>query len=50
MAKPIPRLSPTDIARVLEIAWADPDPLNRLLFSHGLTEGQVIQLMKRELS
>lgn len=50
MAKPVPRLSPTDLARVLEIAWADPDPLNRLLFSHGLTEGQVVQLMKRELS
>jgi len=50
MAKPVPRLSPTDMARVLEIAWADPDPLNRLLFSHGLTEGQVVQLMKRELS
>ena len=50
MAKPVPRLSPTDIARVLEIAWADPDPLNRLLFSHGLTEGQIIQLMKRELT
>ena len=50
MAKPVPRLSPADIARVLEIAWADPDPLNRLLFSHGLTEGQIIQLMKRELT
>ncbi len=50
MAKPVPRLSPTDLARVLEIAWADPDPLNRLLFSHGLTEGQVVQLMKRELT
>lgn len=50
MAKPVPRLSPTDLNRVLEIAWADPDPLNRLLFSHGLTEGQVIQLMKRELT
>ena len=50
MAKPVPRLSPVDIARVLEIAWADPDPLNRLLFSHGLTEGQIIQLMKRELT
>ena len=50
MAKPVPRLSPTDLARVLEIAWADPDPLNRLLFSHGLTEGQIVQLMKRELT
>ena len=50
MAKPVPRLSAADIARVLEIAWADPDPLNRLLFSHGLTEGQIIQLMKRELT
>ena len=50
MAKPIPRLSPADIARVLEIAWADPDPLTRLLFSHGLIEGQVIQLLRRELT
>ena len=50
MAKPIPRLSNADIARVIEIAWADPDPLTRLLFSHGLTEGQVIQLLRRELS
>ena len=50
MAKPIPRLSPADIAHVLEIAWADPNPLTRLLFSHGLTEGQVIQLLRRELS
>ena len=50
MAKPVPRLSPADIAQVLKIAWADPDPLNRLLFSHGLTEGQIIQLMKRELT
>ena len=50
MAKPIPRLSSADIARVIEIAWADPDPLTRLLFSHGLTEGQVIQLLRRELS
>ena len=47
MNKPVPRLPTADIARVLEIAWADPDPLNRLLFSHGLTEGQIIQQIGR---
>jgi uncharacterized protein (TIGR03643 family) len=50
MAKPIPRLTPAEIARVIEVAWDDRPPFNAVLMSHGLTQGQVVQLLKRELT
>jgi len=50
MAKPIPRLSPADIARVIETAWDDRPPFQAVLLSHGLLPGQVFQLLKRELT
>ncbi len=50
MAKPIPRLSPADIALIVDTAWKAPDPLTAVLYSHGLSEGQLVQLLKRELT
>lgn len=50
MAKPVPRLSAEQIARVIEIAWDDKPPFNAVLLSHGLNEGQVVALLKRELT
>jgi uncharacterized protein (TIGR03643 family) len=50
MAKPAPRLSAAEIARVIEIAWDDRPPFNAVLLSHGLSEGQVVALLKRELT
>lgn len=50
MAKPVPRLSAEDIQRVIAIAWDDKPPFNAVLHSHGLTPGQVVQLLKRELT
>lgn len=50
MAKPIPRLSPSDIAQIVDTAWHAPDPLTAVLYSHGLSEGQLVQLLRRELS
>jgi uncharacterized protein (TIGR03643 family) len=50
MAKPIPRLLPAEIARVIATAWDDHPPFNAVLVSHGLTEGQLVQLLKRELT
>jgi len=50
MAKPVPRLSAAEIARVIEIAWDDHPPFNAVLLSHGLSEGQVVALLKRELT
>jgi uncharacterized protein (TIGR03643 family) len=50
MAKPVPRLGAAEIARVIEIAWDDHPPFNAVLLSHGLSEGQVVALLKRELT
>jgi uncharacterized protein (TIGR03643 family) len=50
MAKPVPRLSPAEIQQVIEIAWHAPAPFDAVLRSHGLSPGQVVQLLKRELT
>jgi uncharacterized protein (TIGR03643 family) len=50
MAKPAPRLSPAEIARVIAVAWDDRPPFNAVLLSHGLSEGQLVALLKRELT
>ena len=50
MAKPVPRLTPAEIQRVIEIAWDDRPPFPAVLRSHGLSPGQVVQLLKRELT
>lgn len=50
MAKPIPRLSPADIALIVDTAWNSPDPLTAVLYAHGLSEGQLVQLLRRELT
>jgi uncharacterized protein (TIGR03643 family) len=50
MAKTVPALTPAEIARVLEIAWNDRPPFRAVLMSHGLSPGQVVQLLKRELT
>jgi uncharacterized protein (TIGR03643 family) len=50
MAKPVPRLSAADIARVIATAWVDEPPFNQVLMRHGLTPGQLVQLLKRELT
>ena len=50
MAKPVPRLSFTDIAAVIQTAWDDPPPYHRVLMRHGLTPGQLVALLRRELT
>lgn len=50
MAKPVPRLSAAQIASVIETAWDDRPPFRAVLLAHGLSEGQVVQLLKRELT
>lgn len=50
MAKPVPRLAPAEIQRVIATAWDDHPPFNAVLMSHGLTQGQLVQLLKRELT
>jgi uncharacterized protein (TIGR03643 family) len=50
MAKPVPRLTPAEIQRVIVTAWDDHPPFNAVLMAHGLTEGQLVQLLKRALT
>ena len=50
MARPLPRLSPTDIEAVIATAWDDKPPFHAVLARHGLNEGQVVQLLKRQLT
>lgn len=50
MAKPTPRLTPAEIQRVIATAWDDRPPFNAVLMAHGLSEGQLVQVLKRALT
>ncbi len=50
MAKPVPRLNPEQIQRVIATAWDDRPPFDAVLREHGLNHGQVVQLLKRALT
>ena len=50
MAKPVPRLSAEEIQRVIATAWDDRPPFDAVLRRHGLNPGQVVALLKRELT
>jgi len=42
-------LSVADIDRIIEMAWEDRTPFEAIHFQFGLTEQQVIRLMRRQL-
>lgn len=42
-------LSERDIDRIIEMAWEDRTPFAAIEYQFGLTEADVIKLMKREL-
>ena len=50
MARPVPRMTAAEIERVIATAWDDRPPYQAVLVGHGLTPGQMIQLLKRELT
>ena len=50
MAKPAPRLSPEVLKSVLKTAWDDLPPYSKVLMEHGIGPGELVQLMKRELT
>ena len=45
----LPPLTPIDIDRVIEMAWEDRTPFDAIKAQFGLSEAQVIALMRREL-
>jgi uncharacterized protein (TIGR03643 family) len=42
-------LSDRDMDRIIEMAWEDRTPFRAISFQFGLTESDVIDLMRREL-
>ncbi len=50
MAKPVPRLTPAEVERIVATAWQDRPPYHRVLIEHGLGTGPLLQLMRRELT
>jgi len=42
-------LSPSEIDRIIEMAWEDRTPFEAIEFQFGLKEQQVIELMRREM-
>ena len=42
-------LSPDEISRVIEMAWEDRTPFEAIEASYGLSESDVIELMRHEM-
>ena len=48
----MPKLIPfttDEVSRIIEMAWEDRTPFEAITFQFGLTEKEVIQLMRREM-
>ena len=43
-------LSPIEIDRIIQMAWEDRTPFEAIKFQFDLSEKEVIQLMKKELT
>ncbi|MEL6674277.1 MAG: TIGR03643 family protein [Bacteroidota bacterium] len=43
------QLSPTDVDRIIGMAWEDRTPFEAIQHQFGLSEGEVIKLMKQEM-
>jgi uncharacterized protein (TIGR03643 family) len=50
MAKVLSKsLSASDLSRLIEMAWEDRTPFDAIEMTYGLSESEVIDLMRREL-
>lgn len=49
MATQSKTLTVDEVSRVIEMAWEDRTPFEAIEASFGLNEGQVIELMRREM-
>ncbi len=50
MAKLPPRLSPEQRKAVVATAWDDLPPYSKVLMEHAISPGELVALMKRELT
>jgi len=46
---PAPELTDQDIDRIIEMAWEDRTPFDAITAQFGLSEAEVIALMRREM-
>lgn len=44
-----PRFSDAELSRIIEMAWEDRTPFEAIEFNYGLSEPQVINLMRSQL-
>ena len=49
MANKQDKLSDAEVSRVIEMAWEDRTPFGAIEYQFGLTEDEVITLMRREM-
>lgn len=47
--KKIKELFPEDVDRIIEMAWEDRTPFDAILSQFGITEGETIELMRRNM-
>lgn len=50
MAKTAPRLDADTLKRVIATAWEDRPPYDLVMREHGIGHGELVALMKRELT
>jgi uncharacterized protein (TIGR03643 family) len=49
MSRDLPEFSEAELSRLIEMAWEDRTPFDAIQASHGVSEEQVIRLMRRHL-
>jgi uncharacterized protein (TIGR03643 family) len=50
MAKAPPKLNPDELKRVIATAWDDTPPYSKVMLEHGIGHGELVALLKRELT
>jgi len=48
-SKQVPKLDHRAIDRIVEMAWEDRTPFDAITLQFGLTEAEIIKLMRREM-
>ena len=49
MSKRLPQFNESDLSRIIEMAWEDRTPFDAISAGFGVSEQQVITLMRRNL-
>lgn len=50
MAKAPPKLDAAELQRVIATAWDDSPPYSKVMLEHGIGHGELVALLKRQLT